>query len=133
MNIMSKVDGSVIARYCCGDQVASERVNLSDDNEILQGSCKRLSPGCDFTAHIHLPVMRTTQGTQESWVVVKGCVRVILYDVDESVLYTLLLNAGDCLLTFRGGHSMTILEDTLLYEFKNGPYFGHAQDKKELP
>ena len=40
------------------------------------------------------------------------------------------LGAGDCVVVFKAGHGFEVLEDnTILYEFKNGPYFGVEIDK----
>ena len=67
---------------------------------------------------------------QESWVVIKGSVCVHLYDVDDSHLGDEIIKTGDCSITFEGGHTYTILEDdTIVYEYKTGPYYGQKLDK----
>ena len=34
-----------------------------------------------------------------------------------------MIKQGDCSMTFEGGHTYTILEDdTVVYEYKTGPY-----------
>ena len=46
-----------------------------------------------------------------------------------------MLETGDVSITLYGGHTYTILEDALVYEFKTGPYTGQENDKiflKEL-
>ena len=44
-----------------------------------------------------------------------------------------ILNVGDCSITLEGGHTYTILEnDTLIYEYKTGPYKGQENDKVML-
>jgi len=67
---------------------------------------------------------------QESWVIIRGQVEVTLYDLDDEVLSSYVLNPGDISITLYGGHSYRVLEDTLAYEFKTGPYFGQALDKE---
>ena len=67
---------------------------------------------------------------QESWVVIQGRVQVMFYDTDGSLLQTSVLNAGDASMTFQGGHNYLILkDDTVVYEYKTGPYQGQALDK----
>ena len=67
---------------------------------------------------------------QESWVVIQGSVKVYFYDLDEQLLTTEILYRGDCSMTFEGGHNYEILEEnTLVYEFKTGPYEGIDKDK----
>jgi cupin fold WbuC family metalloprotein len=67
---------------------------------------------------------------QESWVVIRGSVKVLFYDTDMTLLETHVLNAGDSSFTLEGGHTYEILEDdTLVYEYKTGPYEGQEKDK----
>ena len=67
---------------------------------------------------------------QESWVIVKGSVEVSFFDIDGSFLEKHVLNAGDSSFTLEGGHTYEILEDdTLVYEYKTGPYTGQHNDK----
>ena len=41
-----------------------------------------------------------------------------------------VLEVGDASFTLEGGHTYTILEDdTLVYEYKTGPYEGQKNDK----
>ena len=57
--------------------------------------------------------------------------RRCFYDLNDKIVKKILLNDGDCVIIYSGGHSLSILEDdTILYEFKNGPYYGPEKDKK---
>ena len=68
---------------------------------------------------------------QESWVVIQGKVICTFYDIDNTIIATPTLNSGDSSFTLEGGHTYTILEDnTLVYEYKTGPYEGQALDKE---
>ena len=67
---------------------------------------------------------------QESWVVIRGSVKCIFYDTDGTIIKEPVLNVGDCSITLAGGHTYSILEDdTLVYEYKTGPYKGSENDK----
>jgi len=67
---------------------------------------------------------------QESWVVIRGSVKVHFFDREMKPLETHILKAGDASFTLQGGHTYEILEDdTLVYEYKTGPYEGQAKDK----
>jgi hypothetical protein len=106
------------------------RENIVPDEEFLQVATMRLAKGQTFRAHKHLPLDRVTTIPQESWLVVKGAVQAILYDLDDTVIAEPILRAGDCSITLRGGHTYAILEeDTVVYEYKTGPYLGIALDK----
>ena len=50
--------------------------------------------------------------------------------LDDSIITRSVLGPGDCSITFPGGHNYVILEDeTVVYEFKTGPYFGQQLDR----
>lgn len=107
------------------------RINLSPEREYLQVSCKKLSKNDFFKPHRHLPLERITLTTQESWVIIKGAIEATLYDIDNSTYSKEILKEGDCLVCFKAGHCFEVIEDdTLLYEFKNGPYYGIQKDKE---
>ena len=62
---------------------------------------------------------------------ITGKVRCILYDTDNTVIATPILEAGDASFTLYGGHTYEILEeDTIVYEYKTGPYEGQQLDKE---
>ena len=62
--------------------------------------------------------------------VISGLVKVFFYDLDDALLYTTKLKPGDASITLEGGHTYEILSDeTLVYEYKTGPYQGQALDK----
>lgn len=110
--------------------VTHDRIDISPSEQYLQVSAFRMDNGKTFRAHQHIKNMRTTDITQESWIVIKGKVKAKLYDIDGTLLAEPVLEPGDCSITFRGGHTYECMEDdTLVYEYKTGPYTGQANDK----
>ena len=108
----------------------SSRVNISPENESLQVSHIVLNLDQTFKAHKHVIFERNMPIAQESWVVIKGKVKVFYYDIDDKLLITRDMIPGDCTMTYRGGHNYKSLEEnTIVYEFKTGPYFGVEKDK----
>ena len=90
----------------------------------------KMHKGQTFKAHKHIIYEKTTDIAQESWLVIKGSVKCILYDLDDKIIAEPILYPGDCSLTFRGGHNYLILEDdTIVFEYKTGPYLGQELDK----
>jgi cupin fold WbuC family metalloprotein len=88
--------------------------------------------GKTFKPHKHLwkPRKRSVIA-QESWIVIQGSVKCIFYDLDNQIISTPTLHSGDASFTLEGGHNYEILEDnTLVYEYKTGPYEGQALDKE---
>jgi cupin fold WbuC family metalloprotein len=110
----------------------SERNDIVPSNNFIQCATLKLKKGKTFRPHKHIKKHRTYSDkiAQESWVVIKGKVRCIFYDLDDTILTTLILHPGDASFTLEGGHTYEILEDdTVVYEYKTGPYEGQAEDK----
>ena len=109
---------------------SSSRINISPASQSLQVSHLVLKSDQTFKAHKHVLFERNMPIAQESWVVIKGKVKVFYYDIDDELLMTRYMNPGDCTMTYRGGHNYKSLEEnTIVYEFKTGPYFGIEKDK----
>ena len=54
----------------------------------------------------------------------------IFYDLDDNVLIKETLEPGEASFTLEGGHNYLVLEEnTIVYEYKTGPYEGQALDK----
>ena len=106
---------------------------VSEEN-FIQCSSLNLKEGKTFKPHRHIWKERTRNViAQESWVVIQGKVKCIFYDLDDEILSEPILNVGDASFTLEGGHNYLILEDnTLVYEYKTGPYEGQKLDKTFL-
>ena len=104
------------------------RYDISSPEELLQASIVSLPSGKNIQPHIHLPRIKKNSElniTQEGWLILRGRIKVKLYDLDKSFICEEELSQGSLLLTFGGGHGFeSIEENTLLMEFKNGPYLG---------
>ncbi|HLA91770.1 MAG TPA: hypothetical protein VJL28_15185 [Gemmatimonadaceae bacterium] len=128
--IYSKSDAGVLLHIVHRLADARGRTNIVPNEEFLQVACMRMGKGQTFKAHRHIEADRVTRIPQESWLVVKGSVQCFLYDLDNTVIAKPVLGPGDCSITLRGGHNYLILEeDTIVYEYKTGPYLGIELDK----
>jgi mannose-6-phosphate isomerase-like protein (cupin superfamily) len=78
--------------------------------------------------HVHNPVPRGVQLTQEVLFIRKGRLRVDFYDIEQHYLKSRVLGAGDVILLIQGGHGFEVLEEVEMIEVKQGPYVGE-QDK----
>jgi hypothetical protein len=109
----------------------NHRVDIAEEHQFLQLSALSMEKGRTFKPHKHI-WKKGEQNciAQESWVVISGKVRCFFYDVDDNLICEEILHPGDCSMTFEGGHTYLIeSEDTLVYEFKTGPYKGQKYDK----
>lgn len=128
----SKIDPSkllhVIVRK---EDLTPGRVEVVPEDNFIQCALLNMEKGKTFKPHRHIFKERTRNViAQESWIVIQGSVKCTFYDLDNSVLVEPVLNPGDASFTLEGGHTYNILEDnTLVYEYKTGPYEGQALDK----
>lgn len=130
--IFSKINGQLLHQVMRFDDIISGRTDLSTDEKYLQCAALNLSNGHTFKPHKHIINPRNDENyiPQESWCVIRGRVKCIFYDIDDSIIAEPVLSAGDASFTFAGGHNYLILEDnTIVYEYKTGPYFGQKIDK----
>lgn len=109
----------------------SGREDICPADQFLQIAALRPEQGTTYKPHRHLWYRyNDDRVTQESWIVIRGNVRVILYDIDNTAIHEDVLTPGDLSCTFIAGHTYEILtEDAMIYEVKNGPYFGQEADK----
>lgn len=109
----------------------SGRFDIIDPDQYIQCAALQLNPDKTFRAHKHLWRTRTHKLiAQESWVIIKGAVECFYYDVNNDLIDSCILGPGDASFTLEGGHNYKILEnDSLIYEFKTGPYEGQSIDK----
>lgn len=129
--IYSKVNPELLLHVINrNSDIGEVRVDISPPEEYLQASCFSMSKGKTFKAHKHIKNPRNFEMTQESWIVIEGEIRAILYDIDDKVVKEVILKAGDCSMTFRGGHNYVAMTDNAkVYEYKTGPYLGREIDK----
>lgn len=108
------------------------RTNIAPENEFLQAAHIIIkNKGHKFKAHIHKEIIRTSNVTQECWLVKSGIIRVTYCDLDGSLLDESLLYPGWMTMTFAGGHNYeSMTDDVESYEFKLGPYSGQYDDKE---
>ena len=108
------------------------RINVAPETEFLQLAALKLENKKTFKAHKHIYKQGEKQViAQESWVVLKGAVKAFFYDLDDTLLTSVTLKEGDASMTFGGGHNyQSEADDTLVYEYKTGPYKGIENDKE---
>lgn len=131
----SKSDPGLLTHIVYSPSDFHGRANLVSPEEFLQVSAIKLAENEEFKAHVHTWKDCDINSTvaQEAWVVVRGRVKATLYDEGQNLVGEYELTQGDCCITLHGGHKYASAEDSLVYEFKSGPYLGDSADKFYLP
>jgi len=108
-----------------------DRTNIIDPDNFIQCSALNLEQGTTFKPHSHnIHFVSENKKAQESWHVLYGQVECTFYDIDNTIISTIVLNVGDTSFTLHGGHNYNILsQKALVLEYKTGKYLGQQTDK----
>lgn len=119
-----KVGGQLFAIIVSRDFNKSGIHFFTPDDLSQQLAYMRHPAGKVIDPHIHNPVHRDVQFTQEVLFIKRGRLRVDFYDNDQRYLESRILQAGDVILLATGGHGFEVLEEIEMIEVKQGPYAG---------
>jgi mannose-6-phosphate isomerase-like protein (cupin superfamily) len=84
--------------------------------------------GKTIQPHVHNIVKREVLYTKEVLFIKKGKLRIDFYTDNREYVCSRVLGSGDVILLAAGGHGFEMMEDTEMFEVKQGPYAGE-QDK----
>jgi mannose-6-phosphate isomerase-like protein (cupin superfamily) len=95
--------------------------------------------GKTIPPHVHNVVKREVLYTKEVLFIKRGRLRIDFYTDNREYVCSRELGSGDVILLAAGGHGFEILEDTEMFEVKQGPYAGENDktrfegiDKKDI-
>lgn len=123
-------DGALLALIIRAEANSEATQFLTPPEVALQLGFVVYPGGSEIARHYHLPLERRVVGTNEVLLVRKGRCEIDLYGGGTEPVATRELGAGDVVLLAGGGHGFRVLEDTVLLEVKQGPYYG--ADEKRL-
>src|SRR3954451_10805527 len=97
---------------------------VTPDDAVQQVGFVVHPAGAEVKRHYHLPLERSIVGTPEVLVVRQGRCEMDVYDDQQEFVCTRELESGDIMVMVGGGHGFRMVEDTVLLEVKQGPYYG---------
>jgi len=123
-------DGDRILSLVIRRSVMPENTTFITPDEFTQQAGFVVYPaGGKISSHTHKSIERHITGTPETLFVRKGKLIARFYNEVHEQRGETTIEAGDMLMLVNGGHGFTMLEDTILFEIKQGPYTG--LDEKE--
>ena len=103
---------------------------ITDYKDLLQVGFLNHKKKHIIKSHIHLKKRRIVNYCTEVLLIEEGKVKIKFFDNKSSdINKDKILNKGDIIILFEGGHGFKILEKSKIIEIKQGPYV-EGKDKK---
>lgn len=90
------------------------------------------SKGERVRPHMHTKPTKPVKETQEILIIEKGKMKMFIYAPNGKFVHEEIIESGDKVLLAAGGHGFEVLEDTVFFHIKQGPYPGPEKAKKYL-
>lgn len=117
-------EGNTICMIVRASTVPERTVFFTPDNLDMQVGKVVRAADDEIARHRHKPKARVTTGFAEVLVVQQGRMILDLYADGHTLHSNLEVGLGDIVILMAGGHGFRFLEETVLLEVKQGPYFG---------
>ena len=105
--------------------------NFFTENELeFQVASFSLNSQAKIERHYHPEQNREISGTTEVLIVMEGKMEFEIYDKNMELITTEIIESGEAIALFNGGHGIKMLEDTKFFEVKQGPYIEKIDKKR---
>lgn len=103
---------------------------ITPDNFPIQLGFQNRDQGEKVDPHLHREIEEIKNvPAHEIFYIISGKVKVKIFDNKKEIVDEKILNDGDTIF-LASGHSVDFLEKTKLFEIKQGPYRGKAEEKE---
>ncbi len=130
MEIRDKNNKLLAMIFTPGD-FKDEKHFLTEDNNEFQIAQFNLDQGTEIKRHIHGKQERKIENTSEVIIVNEGSLELEIYDENLKLVTTEIVNQGQVIALFNGGHGFKSLSNSKFLEVKQGPYI-EEQDKERF-
>ena len=94
----------------------------TEESQPLQIVTLKHPKGTNLKAHVHTPKKRVTSRLQECMIIRKGKIKLSVYTQNGTLIEKVLLKKGELFLLVEGGIGIDFINDSEIYEIKNGPF-----------
>lgn len=130
MEIRDKNNKLLAMIFTPGDY-KDEKHFLTENNNEFQIAQFNLDQGTEIKRHIHGKQERKIENTSEVIIVNEGSLELEIYDESLELVTTEIVNKGQVIALFNGGHGFKSLLNSKFLEVKQGPYT-EEQDKERF-
>ena len=118
-------DGDIVLAIIISNKFNEPGIHFFTPDDFSQQLAYMKHPkGKTIIPHVHNPVQRKVEYTQEILFIKSGKIRVDFYNSDQKYLESYILSQHDVILLIEGGHGFEVLEELEMFEIKQGPYAG---------
>lgn len=110
-------------------EIVDKKYFATENFNEMQLASFNLEKGEEIVRHHHPDQERKIRTTSEVIVVLKGEIKVDLYDLELNYHSNHIISEGEVIALFSGGHGITITQNAEFIEVKQGPY-NPATDKE---
>ena len=130
MEIRDKNNKLLAMIFTPGD-FKDEKHFLTEDNNEFQIAQFNLDHGTEIKRHIHGKQERKIENTSEVIIVNEGSLELEIYDENLKLVTTEIVNQGQVIALFNGGHGFKSISNSKFLGVKQGPYI-EEQDKERF-
>ena len=105
---------------------------LTEDENFIQVGIWNYKKDKRLDTHYHNTFPRESTKTNETVYVVKGTIKCNLYKETGEKVSSHTIESGEMIVQFNGAHEYFIIDDAVVIETKNGPYFGPDKDRTRI-
>ena len=105
---------------------------LTEDEDFIQVGIWNYKKDKRLDTHYHNTFPRESTKTNETVYVVKGTIKCNLYKETGEKVSSHTIESGEMIVQFNGAHEYFIIDDAVVIETKNGPYFGPDKDRTRI-
>ena len=105
---------------------------LTEDENFIQVGIWNYKKDTRLDTHYHNTFPRESTKTNETVYVVKGTIKCNLYKESGEKISSHTIEQGEMIVQFNGAHEYFIVDDAVVIETKNGPYFGPDKDRTRI-
>ena len=118
-------DGDILLAIIISNKFNEPGIHFFTPDDFSQQLAYMKHPkGKTIIPHVHNPVQRQVEYTQEILFIKSGKIRVDFYNSVQKYLESHILSQHDVILLIEGGHGFEVIEELEMFEIKQGPYAG---------
>ena len=105
---------------------------VTQNSDYIQAGLWNYKKGTELSTHYHNYYERVSHRTSEVVYVAEGKVECTVFTEEGKLIWKGVLNKGHLIIQLQGAHKYRTLEDSIVVETKNGPYFGPEVDRTRI-